>query len=588
MANEGVLHPSPTRPVPTAQGREPTRREHCNKRLTSLKAMRQPYETEAKEIASLAQPARSRFMNALGSRAKLERATNRKLQDDHGILAFRTLRNGMTSGLSSGSRPWIKVETEDRDLMKDHEAAEWLTHLEEEIYGLARRSGFYPVAANGYAEMGLFGIEAGFMEESWRTDAVCHSMTFGEYWTGLNSEGRPDTLYRRVPMTAIQVVEKFAARPDRSVDWSRVSPTVKNAYDTSNYELAVNVMHAIEPNLRIQPGRMDAAGKAFLSCWWDEGDDRHQTLREGGYEEQPFWSPRWETVGGDVYASSYPGVDCLPSLRQLQMQVKRKGEATDHCILPELVVPSTLNGRVKRMPRNVIAAAQGDIDKAMPIYQVPYQAIGVVREDIADIREGINRLSYSELFMAITNMKGIQPRNMEEIASRNEESLQQLGPTIERVEVEKLQVWIDRAVGILHRAGRLRPAPEVLQGERLRFEFISILAQMQRMIGIGQIERSIGFVGNMAGGWQDALDLVDSDATVREYFNRAGAPAITLRSEKDVEAIRAARAQEAATAKAAALAQPMQQAAQGARLLSETDTGGGTSLLAQLAGNGAA
>lgn len=585
--NEGVDHPSPTRPVATVKGATETCREHCNKRLTQLKALRQPYEAEAKEIASLAQPARSRFMNALGSRSKPERAANRKLQDDHGILAFRTLRNGMTSGLSSGSRPWIKVETEDEDLMKDHEAAEWVTHLETEIYGLARRSGFYPVAANGYAEMGLFGIEAGFMEESWRFDAVCHSMTFGEYYTALNAEGRPDTLYRRVPMTAAQVVEKFVHQRDGSMDWSRVSPIVQQAWNTSNYDLAVNIMHAVEPNWQYDRKRLDAKGMPFKSVWWDEGDDRKNiVLREGGYEEQPFWSPRWETVGGDVYASSYPGIDCLPSLRQLQMQAKRKGEATDHVVLPEVVAPASLRGQVKRMPRNVVYAAQADIDKVSPSYQVPYQAISVIGEDVEKICGKIDRLSYSELFMAITNMRGIQPRNMEEIASRNEESLQQLGPTIERVEVEKLQVWIDRAVGILHRSGRLRDAPESIEGKPLKFTFISILAQMQRMIGIGQIERSVSFVGNMAGAWPDALDNVDSDATVREYFNRTGSPAITLRSEKEVEAIRAARAKEAAAAKAMAAAQPMQQGADAARLLSETDTGNGQSLLSQLTGMG--
>ncbi|MGL5734206.1 MAG: portal protein [Beijerinckiaceae bacterium] len=584
--NEGVNHPSPTKPVGQSSGND-TCREHCNKRLAVMKGQRQPYEAEAKEVASLAQPARSRFMNSLGTRSKPERATNRKLQDDHGILAFRTLRNGMTSGLSSGSRPWIKVETADPDLMKDSESAEWLTQLESEIYALARRSGFYPVAANGYAEMGLFGIEAGFMEESWRYDGVCHSMTFGEYWTALNAEGRPDTLYRRVPMTASQVVEKFVRKRNGDMDWSRVSSIVKSAWDRSNYDLGINVMHAVEPNFDQKHGRLDAKGMPFKSVWWDEGDDRKGiVLREGGYEEQPFWSPRWETVGGDVYASSYPGVDCLASLRQLQMQAKRKGEATDHAILPEVMAPASLRGMVKRQPRNVVYAAQADMDKISPTYQVDYRAIGVIREDIADIRQSIDRLSYSELFMAITNMRGIQPRNMEEIASRNEESLQQLGPTIERVEVEKLQVWIDRAVGILHRAGRLRPAPEALEGQPLQFTFISILAQMQRMVGIGQIERSVSFVGNMAAAWPDALDNVDSDATVREYFDRAGSPAITLRSEKEVEAIRANRAKEMAEAKAMQAAPAMRDGAEAARLLSEADTGNGQSLLASLTGMG--
>jgi hypothetical protein len=63
--------------------------------------------------------------------------------------------------------------------------------------------------------------------------------------------------------------------------------------------------------------------------------------------------------------------------------------------------------------------------------------------------------------MAITNMSGIQPRNVEEIAARNEEKLTQLGPVIERVNNEKLQVAIERAFGIMQRMHLLPPSPGV-------------------------------------------------------------------------------------------------------------------------------
>jgi len=188
--------------------------------------------------------------------------------------------------------------------------------------------------------------------------------------------------------------------------------------------------------------------------------------------------------------------------------------------------------------------------------------------------------------MAITNMQGVQPRNIEELASRNEEALTQLGPTIERVETEKLQIAIDRAVGILDRSGRLREAPEALQGQALKFEFISILAQMQRLVGIGQMERSVGFVGNLAGVKPAALDLLDEDATVREYFHRAGAPAVMLRGEREVAGIRQQRAQAEQQKQAMEAMPAMQQGADAARLLSETDSGDGTNLMQSLLGGG--
>lgn len=585
--NEGVEHPSPTRKVEQRAPGNLTLRERAEKRLAGLKALRQPYEAEWREVAALAQPARSRFL-ATNAQAP-QRAANKRLQDDYGIYAFNVQKNGMASGLSSPSRPWLKAETLDPDLMEDQEVAIWLAHLEEELYALFRRSGFYPVAATGYGEMGLFGIEGSFMAEDWEIGAVCHSLTAGEYWTGLSQRGRPNVFYRRVPMTAAQVVERFAVAPgSRDVDWSKVSRNVKQAWDRSNYEMAVNVFHAIEPNANWMPDRLDAAGKPWSSVWWDEADQGiNRTLNVGGYEEQPFWAPRWETVGGDTYSSISPGLNCLPSLRTLQLQAKRKGEATDHAVLPEIVVPASLRGQVKRMPRNVVYAAVADLADVKVPWQVPYQAIGVIREDIADVKEAINQHAFVNLFMAITNMRGVQPRNLEELASRNEEALTQLGPTIERVETEKLQIAIDRGVGILSRSNRLREAPEALQGQPLKFEFISILAQMQRLVGIGQMERSVAFVGNLAGADPSALDNLDTDETIREYFHRAGAPAQMLRSKRAIEGIRQQRAQAAQQEKAAAMMPAMKDGADAARLLSESDAGSGVNLLAQLTGGGA-
>lgn len=586
--NEGVEHTSPTRKVEQRTPGNMTARERAEKRLTGLKAARQGYEPEWREIASLAQPARSRFLASTARGARPERAANRKLVDDYGIYAFNVTKNGMASGLSSPSRPWLKAETMDPGLMQDNEVAEWLSHLEDELYALFRRSGFYPVAATGYGEMSLFGIEGSVMIEDWQVDAVCHGLTAGEFWTACDHRNRPNVFYRRVPMTAAQVVERFAvARGSRDVDWSKVSPNIKSAWDRGDYEMAVNVMHAIEPNDSWNPDRLDAAGKPWSSVWWDEQDQGiNRVLRTGGYEEQPFWAPRWETVGGDIYSSIAPGMNALPSLRVLQLQAKRKGEATDLAIHPELIVPASLRGQVKRMPRNVVYAAVADMAEIKTAYQVDYRTIGVVGEDIKDVRQSINRLAFVDLFMAITNMQGVQPRNIEELASRNEEALTQLGPTIERVETEKLQIAIDRGVGILSRSGRLREAPDALAGQPLKFEFISILAQMQRLVGIGQMERSVGFVGNLAGVKPGALDLLDEDATVREYFHRAGAPAVMLRGDREVASIRQQRAQAEAQQRAMEAMPAMQQGADAARLLSETDNGDGTNLMQQLLGGG--
>jgi hypothetical protein len=270
-------------------------------------------------------------------------------------------------------------------------------------------------------------------------------------------------------------------------------------------------------------------------------------------------------------------------MRELQLQTKRKTVATGHMVNPEKIVPATVN--LTGAIGNVVKASAVDKNNVIVPYEVRPEAVQFIMEDVQRCQEAVDRLTYADLFMAITNMQGIQPRNLEEIASRNEEKLTQLGPVIERVNSEKLQVAIDRVFGIMLRKGLLPDAPESLQGQAIKVDFVSILAQMQRMVGLGQIERTVGFIGNLAGQFPEAGDRIDIDAVVDDYADRAGAPPKIIRSIKDAQAMRQQRAQDAQTAKMAAMAQPAQQGADAARLLSEAaQNGGGMASVPNLTG----
>ena len=103
----------------------------------------------------------------------------------------------------------------------------------------------------------------------------------------------------------------------------------------------------------------------------------------------------------------------------------------------------------------------------------------------------------------------------------------------------------------------------------LRVEYISILAQAQRLVGVGAIERVVSFVGNLASVKPDAVDKIDTDEAIDEYADIVQAPPGVVRSNDEANQLRQERAQQAAQAEAAAMSQS---AAQSAKLLSETDT----------------
>ncbi|WP_420382043.1 portal protein [Novosphingobium sp.] len=544
-------------------------RSHCEARLALMKNVRNDYDAEAEQIARFAQPARSRFLR--GSKDQnggRRRMWNKTLFDPHGIEAFRTLTNGMTSGLSSASRPWFTLNLADAALMEASGVRGWLSDVERRLYAFFASTNFYAAAKSGYGEMGLFGTEACVMVEHPTAGAVCHALTFGEYWIGLSDALVPDTLYRVCPMSVKQAIETFG---------EACSPIIRGLYDRSQYEAPIEIYHAIEPDPQYDPMKFGA--KPWRSVYWDPADRSDTVLRLSGYSEQPFWAPRWDVVGGDTYGVS-PGMEALPSLRELQMQAKRRNEAIDQMVKPEKIAPP--NVRLTGEPGRVVVAAGVDRDQIFIPYQMPYQAVAAIGQEMDKCRQQIDSLAFADLFNAITNMAGIQPRTVEEIAARNEEKLTQLGPVIERVANEKLQVAIERGFGILQRGGFLPPVPAALSDRPINVEFVSILQQMQRMVGLGQIERVVGFVGNLAAVHPEALDKIDFDEAVDEYGYRAGAPARLIRPEREVAALRKARAQAAATAQALAAMPAMKAGADAARLLAATDVGNGDSLLARL------
>lgn len=550
-----------------------TLREHCEIRLAALKGVRQDYEPEWRDTSRFAQPARSRFLSSEKDKGTRRRVRNNRLLDPHGIESFRTLANGMTSGLTPSSSPWFTLKLANEEVNGLAGVRGWLSDCEKAMYAFLARTNFYAAAKSGYAEMGLFGTEGCVMVEHRLAGAVCHAHTAGEYWIGLSDTLAPDTMAREITMTARQMVQAFGEKAPR---------LVQSAYSGKRADQVFTYYNLMEPNADFDPRRFGS--KPWRSAYWLPDDEAGRMIDVRGYNEQPFWAPRWGTVGGDTYGVS-PGMEALSALRELQFHSKRLNEATDKLVKPEMLVKQGV--RITGEPGRSVSVPGLDQYAAMPAYAMPYQVIAAIEAKIDKVKQQIDSASYADLFNAITNMRGIQPRNIEEIASRNEEKLTQLGPVIDSVNGEKLGVAIDRTFGIMSRGGLLPPPPESLAeigGAQINVEFVSILARMQRAVGAGQIERALGMAGSLVATKPDVLDNVNTDEALREYYDRLGVPGRILRDQSEVDEIRAGRAQQEQMAQATAMLPAVRDGADAAKLLSETDMGGRSALAAMTGG----
>jgi hypothetical protein len=164
----------------------------------------------------------------------------------------------------------------------------------------------------------------------------------------------------------------------------------------------------------------------------------------------------------------------------------------------------------------------------------------------------------------------VQPRNVEELLKRDEEKLTQIGPVVEMVNDDMLPKAVERMIGIAARGGLIPPAPEELQGREMKVEFVSVLAQAQKMLGLSTTERVVGFVGSMGQIFgPQVLDKIDPDEIIDDYAERANLPAAALRDARSVEQIRVSRQAQEQMAQMAALAQPAKDATQAAANIAE-------------------
>jgi hypothetical protein len=483
----------------------------------------------------------------------------------------------MFSGLTSPSRPWFRFGTEDPALKEYGPVKDWLGEVQTALYQLLARTNFYNATQGGYKELGLFGIEAAIFTSHWKHRGVVHQLTAGEYWVGLSDALQPDSLYRRCPMTVAQLVQKFG---------NNVSAQVKAQYDRGDLDEWIPCFHAIEPNPERIPDKIDRTNMPFRSVYWEENGDKDTVLDFGGFEQQPFWAPRWEVTGSATYGSS-PAMDALGDAKQLQLKELRLQQAEDFQDRPPLKGPPSLETAVVRnVPGGVTFVAPADDAAFKPIWETKVDTqrriMGIQR-----IEENIRSHFFADLFFAVSQMEGVQPRNEMQISEIVGEKMTQLGPVVERVQNEKLRIAIEIAWSILQKSGSLPPPPPELQGQEVKLEFISMLAQMQRAAGLTAIERFTGFIATAQAVDQRVLDKFDADQAADEYADILGVPPTIIRSDDEVAKLREARAQAEQAAQMAAAAEPAMQATQAVKNLGDANAGGGESALERMLGQAA-
>lgn len=566
--------------------RHKTTRELLQDELTSLQEVRKSYEPDWEEIGRLCSPNRVEVSSKQGINPNITRGrrrANTTSQDSASAEAVRTLVQGMATGLSNPARPWFKLTTRDPDLRDFQPVKEWLGYVEGAIYALFAKTNYYDTTKVQYADLGPMGVGATVAVEHPVYGAVFHHAPVGTYWLGLDDGLRLSCFARRVNPTVYQLYQWVNG------DTKKLSNTTVTAYDRGEYQTRVPCVHIIDRNADAKGNRRSPKiTKPWRSIRWEEGqNDKSILLTESGFDSQPVTAPRWETLGDSVYCDTGPGYLALPTMRELQLTARRAGRAMDNMVKPALAVPSGLSRTQISLDPGTINYfdAAGANTGIKPILTLDPRSLEYIRAERNEQRDEVRRLFYADLFMAISQMEGIQPKNEQELFFRNEEKLTQLGPVVDRVNIEKLEVDIERAFTILKNLGQLPPIPDELKGKPLEVEFISILAQAQKQTNSLSIERAARFVGFLIGAFPEAQIKFDAEQAIDEFAAASGVTPTIIRSDEVVAQMKAEMERTAQMQTMANAAPAAKDAATAAKLLSETQVDDqGTTALQRMLG----
>lgn len=558
---------------------------HLEARLGSLRSWRYSWWSFWQILARFFLPRRSIWL-VVANKMDRGHALNDAIIDSTGGLAVRTCASGMWTGLTSPSRPWFKLANSLPWIPIDAYGKAWIEDTQERVYTLLAGSNFYTQMAQAFQDVTVFGTSPVIIYEDDEDGVRFYLPCAGEYYLAVGARNDVTDLYREFNMTAKAIVDMFR--------FQNCPQQVQTAFNTggASWDLEFTVAHAIEPNIRLST--RGTAGKsvdvvpgvfAYREVYWLKGTKTAGPLSKRGFRTKPFMAARWATTSNDAYGRS-PCMDAIGDTKQIQQETRRKAEFIEKGVRP----PMGANVELKNEPASIIPAqitytsTEGGKKGFWPLFEVSAQWVAPLAADIKEVAERINKCLFVNMFMAISQMEGVQPRNELELTKRDLERLQELGPFVQLFETEFAGPAIMRVLDIMQRKGMLKAKPPSLQNVPLKIDYISIMKIAQRSAEAVSMKDTLATAGSLssaakAAGVPDPIRVINLDKAMKHYGEINNFKSDLFYTDDEVAKHDQIRAQEQQKAQAPDQATA---AVNAAKTLSQTSLGPGNALSAML------
>lgn len=495
--------------------------------MSRLQTKRQVWESHWQEVADYMLPRKS-DVNTERSRGDKR---NIKIYDATAVHSLELLASSLHGMLTSAAQRWFQLRYKEALLNESDEAKEWLEDAMDKMYIAISRSNFQTEIFENYHDLIAFGTSCLFIEED-KDDIVRFSARhIKEIYITENEKGFVDTIYRKFKLTAKAALEKFGKE---NVSRDLAVKFTKAPFDD------VEIVHVVRPRSVFDPNKLDKQNMPFQSVYMEY--ETGHIISIGGFREFPYVVPRYLKASNEIYGRS-PGMNSLPDVKVLNTMVKVSLKAAQKQVDPPLLVPDdAMILPVRTAPGSLNYYRSGSRDRIESLNIGANNPLGLNMED--QRRRSISRTFHVDQLLIQEN----RTMTATEVMQRNQEKMKILGPVIGRLQQELLQPLIIRVFNIMLRNKQFLPAPEILVNQEVDIEYVSPVAVAQKGSQLESIMRGLEIFGSVAQ-IAPVTDYIDENGLVKQIINILGLPAKMIKSDKQVQELRAVRQeQEAAQA----------------------------------------
>ena len=493
------------------------------------KPRRSSFEFHWQEVADLVLPTRDFTVT------KRQPGTQRRnrIFDETAPNAAVSLASAMHGLLFNPLIRWFAVGTEEQDDQHDDESSFWLYDTTSRMLAWFAHpsSGSAVSSYEVMLDVIVFGTGIELVRE--RPDRLTfQARQLSNFYMIANDEGTITDQFRDYEMTPRDMMAVFS-KPGDTLD-DKIKKQAEDA--TSEHQEKRSILHAVYERNDRDPMRRNGPNKPWASIYIDK--EAKKVIRESGFDENPYMSPRWSKAPEEVYGRG-PAMQMLPAIKGVNAIARTILQAGELAINPPIISFDNLReGNLRTTPGARIYLRGGSRDVPQPLLSGADPRLGdamLVRQ-----QDKIEQAFFLDRFtLPSADADRGQPRmTATEIIERRQEGLLMASPVLSRLYAEWLNHRIRRVFSWMVKTGQLLPMPEALRGRALKPHYISPMALSQKASQTQSFLAAFNTALPLMNADPSVIQNLDPDETFRGIYQMFNAPPQFLRSREAVRQLR--------------------------------------------------